>query len=126
MELLRELEGSVGGVRPVALPALEALRCVVARAVTVVVHHVEHVPLRPLLWHRLLVVRAVHVQVVVYAHVDVVVPAMEPGVSPVPEDRVPVGYHFGAGLLAENTHPEQQTGEQHHLHLYSQHHYPRV
>lgn len=47
-----------------------------------------------------------------------------PCVCPVPEDGVAVGHHFGAGLLAENTHPEQQTGEQHHLHLHSQHHYP--
>lgn len=65
-------------MRPVALPTLEALGGVVARAVAVVVDHVEDVALSALLWHRVFIVRAVDVQVVVYAHVDVVVPAMEP------------------------------------------------
>ena len=78
LELLRELERSVGGVRPVALPALEALGGVVARAVAIVVDHVEDVALCPLLRHCVFVVRTVDIQVVVYAHVDVVVPTMEP------------------------------------------------
>lgn len=81
LELLRELERSVGRVRPVALPAFEALGGVVARAVAIVVDHVEDVALGPLQGHRVLVVRAVDIQVVVYAHVDVVVPTMEPGVK---------------------------------------------
>ncbi len=79
LELLRELERSVRGVRPVALPAFEALGGVVARAVAVVVNHVEDIALRPLLRHRVFIVRTVDIQVVVYAHVDVVVPTMEPG-----------------------------------------------
>ena len=65
-------------MRPVALPALEALGGVVARAVAVVVDHVQDVALRPLHRHRVLVVGTVHVQVVVDADVDVVVTAVEP------------------------------------------------
>lgn len=79
LELLRELERSVRGVRPVALPAFEALGRVVARAVAVVVDHVQDVALRPLLRHRVFIVGTVDIQIVVYAHVNVVVPAMEPG-----------------------------------------------
>lgn len=81
LELLRELERSVGRVRPVALPAFEALGGVVTRAVAIIVDHVEDVALSPLHWHRVLIVRAVDIQVVVNAHVDVVVPTMEPGVK---------------------------------------------
>lgn len=65
-------------MRPVALPALEALGGVVARAVAIVVDHVEDVALGALLRYRVFIVRTVDVQVVVDAHVDVVVPAMEP------------------------------------------------
>ena len=66
LELLGELDGRVGGVRPVALPALEAqLR--VAGAVAAVTDHVEHVLLggAPLAG---VVVRAVDVQVVINIH----------------------------------------------------------
>ena len=69
LELLGKLDGRVGGVRPVALPALKAhLR--VARAVATVTDHVEHVLLhhtplqRPPLAQ--VVVRAVNVQVVIH------------------------------------------------------------
>ena len=66
-------------MRPVALPAFEALGGVVARAVAIVVDHVEDIALRPLLRHRVFVVRTVDIQVVVYADVDVVVSTVEPG-----------------------------------------------
>lgn len=77
LELLGELEGPIGGVGAVALPALEATLPVVAGRVALVVDHVEDVPLHPLR-QRLLVVRAVDVQVVVDAHLHRVVPAVEP------------------------------------------------
>lgn len=51
LELLRELERSVGRVRPVALPAFEALGGVVTRAVAIIIDHVEDVALGPLHWH---------------------------------------------------------------------------
>lgn len=63
---------------PVAFPALEALGGVIACAVAIVVDHVEHVALCPLLGNCVFVVWTVHVQVVIYAHVDMVVSAMEP------------------------------------------------
>lgn len=66
-------------MRPVALPALKALGSVVTRAITIVVDHVEDVALRPLLRHRVFIMRTVDIQVVIYAHVDVVVPTMKPG-----------------------------------------------
>lgn len=100
LELLWELERPVRGVRPVAFPALEALRGVVARAVAIVVDHVEDIALRSLLRHCVFIVRTVDIQVVVYAHVDVVVTTKELCVGPVPEDGVAVGHHFGTGLLA--------------------------
>lgn len=65
-------------MRPVALPTFEALGGVVARAVAIIVDHVEDVSFCPLLRHRVFIVRTVDIQVVVYAHVDVVVPSMEP------------------------------------------------
>ena len=43
------------------------------------------------------------------------------GVGPVPEDGVAVRHHFGAGLLAENTHQQHQAHEDDHFHM--QHHY---
>lgn len=65
-------------MRPVALPTFEALGGVVARAVAIIVDHVEDVSFCPLLRHRVFIVGTIDVQVVVYAHVDVVVPSMEP------------------------------------------------
>ena len=44
-----------------------------------------------------------------------------PRVGSVPEDGVAVGVHFGARLLAENTHPQRQAHERDHFHL--QHRY---
>ncbi len=66
-------------MRPVALPAFEALGSVITCAVAVVVDHIEDIALCPLLRHCVFIVRTVDIQVVVYAHVDVVVPTMEPG-----------------------------------------------
>ncbi len=68
-------------MRSVALPAFEALGGVVARAVAIIVNHVEDIALRPLLRHCVFVVRTVDIQVVIYAHVNVVVPTMEPSVK---------------------------------------------
>lgn len=45
------------------------------------------------------------------------------GVGPVPEDGVAVCHHFGAGLLAKNTHQQHQADKQDHFHL--QHHYSK-
>lgn len=79
LELLGELQRSVRRQGPVALPALEALGGVVARAVAVVVHHVEHVALGPVVGHRAGVVRTVHIEVVVDADVDVVISPVKSG-----------------------------------------------
>ncbi len=78
LELLGELERAVGRVRPVALPALEAFGRVVTRAVAVVVDHVEHIALGSLLRDRVLIVRTVHIQVVIYTDVDVIVSTVKP------------------------------------------------
>lgn len=78
LELLGELERAIGRQRPVALPPLEAFGRVVARAVAVVVDHVEDVALGALVRHRARVVRTVDVQVVVDADVDVVVAPVKP------------------------------------------------
>lgn len=77
LKLLRELERPVGRVGPIALPAFEARRCVVTRAVAVVVDHVQHVALGPLLRHGVHVVWTVDIQVVVDAHVKVVVTSVK-------------------------------------------------
>lgn len=66
-------------MRPVAFPAFKALGSVVTRAVAIVVDHVEDVALRPFLRHCVFIVRTVDIKVVVYAHVDVVIPTVEPG-----------------------------------------------
>lgn len=79
LELLWKLEWSVRRVRPVALPTLETLGGVVARGVAIIVDHVEDIALRPLLRHWVFIVRTVDIQVVVNAHINVVVPTMEPG-----------------------------------------------
>lgn len=78
LELLRELDGRVGRVRPVALPALEA-HLGVAGAVATVANHVEDVLLShcalqrpPLASGGSVVMRAVDVQVVVHCHLHCV------------------------------------------------------
>lgn len=79
LELLGELEGAVGALRPVALPAFEAPPPVVAGGVAVVVHHVQHVVLHELARLRLLVVRTVDIQIVVDGHLHGVLAQKEPG-----------------------------------------------
>lgn len=66
-------------MRSVALPALKALGGVVACAVAIVVDHVEDIALCPLLRHGVFIMRAVDIQVVIYAHINMVVATMEPG-----------------------------------------------
>lgn len=78
LELLGELERSVGALGPVALPALEALHAVVAGGVAVVVDHEEDVALHALQGERVLVVGAVDVQVVVDGHLHGVLPMEKP------------------------------------------------
>lgn len=78
LELLGELERSVGALRSVALPAFEALPVVVAGRVAVVIHHVQHVVLHALGGTRHLVVRTVDVQVVVDRHLHRVLAPKEP------------------------------------------------
>lgn len=78
LKLLGELQGPVGRVRPVALPALETFRRGVARTVAVVVDHIEDVAFRPLLRDRVHVVGTVYVQIIINAYVDVVVSSDEP------------------------------------------------
>lgn len=90
LELLGELEWSVGGVRPVTLPAFKALGRVVTRTVAVVVDHVEDVALRPLLGHRVFIVGTEHVQVVVYTHVNVVVSTVEPDWTEAKDENISV------------------------------------
>lgn len=72
LELLRELDGRVGSVGPVALPPLEA-QLWVAVPVTAVADHVEDI-LLPGAHHALtvIVMRAVDVQVVVDVHLHCV------------------------------------------------------
>ena len=89
-------------MRPVALPALEALGGVVARAVAVVVDHVQDVALGPLHRHRVLVVGTVHVQVVVDADVDVVVAAVEPARGEGTKGTVRLGDRRGGGIRYED------------------------
>lgn len=85
LELLWELERAAGALRPVALPALEALPVVVAAGVAIIVHHVQHVVFHALGWFWDLVVRTVDVQVVIDGHLHSVV-AMEKPVEK--ENRV--------------------------------------
>lgn len=66
-------------MRPVAFPAFKAFGGVVTRAIAIIVDHVEDVALCPFLRHCVFIVRTVDVKVVVYAHIDVVIPTVEPG-----------------------------------------------
>lgn len=111
-------------MRPVAFPAFKAFGGVVTRAIAIIVDHVEDVALCPFLRHCVFIVRTVDVKVVVYAHIDVVIPTMELGVGSVPEDSVAVGHHFGAWLLAKYTHQQHQADEDNHFQL--QHHYSKL
>lgn len=78
LELLRELEGAIGALWSVTLPAFEAPPAVVAGGVAVVVHHVQHIVLHALggLWP--LVVWTVDVQVVIDRHLHRVLAPREP------------------------------------------------
>ena len=64
-------------MRPVTFPSLEPFGSVVAGAVAIKVHHVEDVALGLVFWHRVLIVRAENIQVVVDTDVDVVVALLE-------------------------------------------------
>lgn len=116
LELLGELERSVGALRPVALPAFEAFAPVVAGGVAVVVHHVQDVVLHALCRQRHLVVGAVDVQVVVDGHLHRVLATHKPGVGAVPVNRVsvrdqPVVRHRRAQPHQEAEEQEQEEQE---------------
>lgn len=78
LELLRELDGRVWRVRPVALPALEAQLWVTV-AVAEVSDHVEHILLAGAAPLAVVVVWAVDVQVVVDIHLHRVALSTETG-----------------------------------------------
>lgn len=92
----------------------------VAGTVAIKVHHVEDITFSLIFWDRVLIVRAENIQVVIDAHVNVVVALLESGVAAVPVDGVAVGDGLGARVLAEHTHPEHQKHQRQHLHV--QHH----
>lgn len=81
LKFLRELQGPVGRMGSIALPALETFGRVVAGTITIVVDHVENVPFRPLLRNRVNVVRTVDVQIIINANVYVVVSPVEPAMK---------------------------------------------
>jgi len=64
-------------VWPIALPPLEPFGNVIAGAVAIKVHHVQNIAFGLIFWHRVFIVRAEYIQVVVDAHIDVVVSLLE-------------------------------------------------
>lgn len=102
---------------PIALPPLEPFGNVIAGAVAIKVHHVQNIAFGLIFWHRVFIVRAEYIQVVVDAHIDVVVSLLESGVGAVPVDGVAVGHRLGAGLLPAHAHPQRRDRQQQHLHV---------
>lgn len=77
LELFRELQWSIWGMRPITLPPLEPFGSVITGAVAIKVHHVQNIAFGLIIWHRIFIVRAEHIQVVIDADVDVVVASLE-------------------------------------------------
>lgn len=102
---------------PIALPPLEPFGSVITGAVAIKVHHVQHIAFGLIFWHRIFIVRAEHIQVVIDADIDVVVTSLESGVGAVPVDGVAVGHRLGAGLLPAHAHPQRRGRQQQHLHV---------
>lgn len=78
LELLREFQGPIGWIGPVALPAFEAILSMVAGIVAFIIHHVQDVPFHALHGEWNLIVWAVDIQVVIDAHLHGVVTLMKP------------------------------------------------
>lgn len=64
-------------MRPIALPPLESFGGVVTGTVAIKVHHVKYVAFSLILWHRVLVMRAEYIQIVIDADINVVVTLLE-------------------------------------------------
>lgn len=64
-------------MRPITLPPLEPFGSVITGAVAIKVHHVQNIAFSLIIWHRIFIVRAEHIQVVIDADVDVVVASLE-------------------------------------------------
>jgi len=64
-------------MRPITLPPLEPFGGVIAGAVAIKVHHVQNVAFGLIFWHRVFIVRAEHIQVVIDTDIDVVVALLE-------------------------------------------------
>lgn len=64
-------------MRPVTFPSLESFGSMVAGTVAIKVHHVEDITFSLIFWDRVLIVRAENIQVVIDAHVNVVVALLE-------------------------------------------------
>lgn len=81
LKLLRETQGSIGTLGPIALPALEAPHAVLTGQVTIMVDHEEDVALHATVRLRALVIRTVHVQVIVDAHSHRIFALPEPAIE---------------------------------------------
>lgn len=77
LKLFRELQWSIWGMRPITLPPLEPFGSVITGAVAIKVHHVQNVAFGLIFWHRVFIVRAEHIQVVIDADIDVVITSLE-------------------------------------------------
>lgn len=60
-------------MRPIAFPPLESFGGVITGTVAIKVHHVKYVAFSLIFWHRILVMRAEYIQIVIDAHINVVV-----------------------------------------------------
>lgn len=77
LELFRELQWSIWGMRPITLPPLEPFGSVITGAVAIKVHHVQNIAFCLIFRHWVFIVRAEHIQVVVDADIDVIVTSLE-------------------------------------------------
>lgn len=102
---------------PITLPPLEPFGGVITGAVAVKVHHVQNIAFGLIFRHRVFIVRAEHIQVVIDADIDVVVTPLESGIGAVPVDGVAIGNRLGAGLLPAHAHPQRRGRQQQHLHV---------
>lgn len=90
-------------MRPITFPPLESFGGVIAGAVAIEVHHVKNVAFSLLFWHRILIVRAEHIQIIIDADINVVVTPLESKIkrNTKTKDRVNSGYLATVFLFRE-------------------------
>lgn len=90
LEFFRKLQWSIRGIWTIAFPSFEPLLPMVTGGMAIIIYHIKYVTLHPVCWERNFIMGAVNIQVIIDAHIHSVVTMMEPGITLVPVDCIPI------------------------------------